>query len=102
MPVGGGACATIFGMDDPAPPAVRDMLDHALESAQRLAIDVIEYPADKRDEVMQRMGVLLAEVAQEAGCSHEMALEFGDAMEQAIRDYVAEIEASGGGTVGTA
>ena len=51
---------------------------------------------------MQRMGVLLTEVAQEAGCSHEMALEFGDAMEQAIRDYVAEIEASGGGTVGTA
>jgi hypothetical protein len=31
-----------------------------------------------------------------------MALEFGDAMEQAIRDYVSGIEASGGGTVGTA
>ena len=43
-------------MDDPAPPALRDMLDDALESGQRLAIDVIEYPADKRDEVMQRMG----------------------------------------------
>jgi hypothetical protein len=96
------ACTTIFGMDDPALPAVRGMLDNALESAQRLAIDVIEYPADKRDEVMQRMGVLLTEVAQEAGCCHEMALEFGNAMEQAIRDYVAEIEASGGGTVGTA
>ena len=51
-------------MADPAPPVVRDMLDHALESAQRLAIDVIEYPADKRDEVMQRMGVLLTEVAR--------------------------------------
>jgi hypothetical protein len=78
------------------------MLDHALESAQRLAIDVIEYPADKRDEVMQRMGVLLTEVAQEAGCTHEMAREFGEVMKQAIRDYVLEIEASGGGTVGTA
>ena len=54
-------------MDDTAPPTVRDMLDNALESAQRLAIDVIEYLADKRDEVMQRMGVLLTEVAQEAG-----------------------------------
>ena len=43
------------------------------------------------------MGILLTEVAQEAGCTHEMALEFGDAMEQAIRDYVSEIEASGGG-----
>ena len=89
-------------MDDPVPPIVPDVLDHAWESAQRLAIDVIEYPADKRDEVMRRMGSLLTEVAREAGCTHEMALEFGDAMEQAIRDYVAEIEASGGGTVGTA
>jgi hypothetical protein len=89
-------------MPDPTPLAVRDILEHAAESAQRLAIDVIEYPASKRDEVIQRMGVLLTEVAQEAGCTHEMAHEFGDAMEQAIRDYVAEIEASGGGTVGTA
>ena len=50
---------------------------------------------------MQRMGVLLTEVAQEAGCTHEMAREFGEVMKQAIRDYVLEIEASGGGTVGT-
>jgi hypothetical protein len=71
-----------------------------LESAQRLAINVIEYLADKRDEVMQRMGSLLTDV--EAGCKHEMMLEFGNAMEQGIRDYGAEIEASGGGTVGTA
>ena len=48
------------------------------------------------------MGSLLTEVAHEAGCTHEMAREFGNAMEQAIRDYVEEIEASGGGTVGTA
>ena len=89
-------------MADPAPLAVRDMLDHAWESAQRLAIDVIEYAADKRDEVMRRMGILLTEVALEAGCTHEQAHEFGAAMEQTIRDYVAEIEASGGGTVGTA
>ena len=27
-----------------------------MEFAQRLAIEVIEYPADKRDQVMQRMG----------------------------------------------
>jgi hypothetical protein len=89
-------------MVDSVPLAVRDMRDNALESVQRLAIDVIEYPADKRDEVMRRMGVLLTEVAREAGCTHEMATEFGDAMEQAIRDYVAEIELSGGGTIGTA
>ncbi len=48
------------------------------------------------------MGSLLSEVAREAGCAHEMAREFGHAMEHAIRDCVAEIEASGGGTVGTA
>ena len=89
-------------MADPIPRAVQDVLDHAWQSAQRLAIDVIEYPADKRDEVMQRMGSLFTEVAREAGCTDQMAREFGDAMEQAVRDYVAEIEASGGGTAGTA
>jgi hypothetical protein len=89
-------------MDDPAPPVVRDVLDHAWESAQRLAIDVIEYPVESRGGVMQHMGVLLTEIAREAGCTHEQAHEFGVAIEQAIRDYVAEIEASGGGTVGTA
>jgi hypothetical protein len=46
-------------MANPAPSAVRDTLDHALESALRLAIDVIEYPANQREEVMRRMGVLL-------------------------------------------
>jgi hypothetical protein len=35
----------------------------------RLAIDVIEYPADKRDEVMQRMGILFTDVARDAGCT---------------------------------
>ena len=68
-------------MDDPAPPALRDMLDDAWNPPNVWPSDVIEYPAEKRDEVMQRMGVLLTEVAQEAGCSHEMALEFCDAME---------------------
>ena len=51
-------------MADPAPPAVRDMLDHALESTQRLATNVIEYPADKRDEVTQRMGILRGDGAR--------------------------------------
>ena len=89
-------------MADPAPPIIRDVLDHAWDSAQRLAIEVIEYPANKRDQVMQCMGILLTAVAREAGCTHEMAHEFGAAMEQTIRGYVSEIEASGGGTVGTA
>ena len=55
-------------MADPAPPVIRDVLDHAWEVAQRLAIEVIEYPADKRDQVMQCMGSLLVEVARQAGC----------------------------------
>ena len=58
-------------MDDPAPLSVRDVLDQAWQSAQRLAIDVIEYPADKRDEVMRRMGLLLTGIAREAGCTHQ-------------------------------
>jgi hypothetical protein len=95
-------CATIGCMDDPVPPVVPDVLDHAWQSAQRLAIDVINYPANQREEVMRHMGSLLSEVAREAGCTHEMAREFGNAMQLAIRDYVKEIEASGGGTVGTA
>jgi hypothetical protein len=51
---------------------------------------------------MQCIGGRITNVACEGGCTHEMALEFGTAMERVIRDYVAEIEASGGGTVGTA
>ena len=50
----------------------------------------------------QRIGGLLTGVACEASCTHEIATEFRAAMERAIRDYVAEIEMSGGGTVGTA
>lgn len=78
------------------------IFDDALASAQRLAIDVIEYPSAKRDEVMRRMGVLLAEIAKEAGCNEEKAFEFGAAMEAAIRSFVAEIETRGGGAGGTA
>ena len=95
------ACAKVVCMADPAPSTVEEVLDDVLESAQRLAIDVIGYSPDKRDEVMWRMGILLAQVACEAGCTHEMALEFSTAMEQVILDYVAAIEACGGGTVGT-
>jgi len=61
-------------MADPAPSTVEEVLDDVLESAQRLAIDVIGYSPDKRDEVMWRMGILLAQVACEAGCMHEMVL----------------------------
>jgi hypothetical protein len=77
------------------------VLDHAWDVAQRLAIEVIGYPAQKREQEMQCMGILLAEVARQAGCPYEAAREFGAAMEQTIRGYVSEIEASGGGTVGT-
>jgi hypothetical protein len=89
-------------MADEPPPDVRDIFDDAWESAQSLAIDVVQYPPEKRDAVVQRMGAILTDIASEAGCPHEMACEFGAAMEQTIRDYVAEIEVSGGGTTGTA
>jgi hypothetical protein len=86
-------------MPDPVPCSEQDVLDDLLESAQGLPIEVINYPSDERDEAMQRIGGLLTDVACEAGCTHEIAIEFRAAMEQAIRDYGAEIEASGGGTV---
>jgi hypothetical protein len=89
-------------MADPISSDLQAIIDHAWQSAQRLATDVIEYPHDQRDEVMRRMGSLLQEVALEAGCTYEKAREFGAEMEQAIRDYVGEIEASGGGTRRTA
>jgi hypothetical protein len=89
-------------MADEPPPDVRDIFDDAWESAQRLAIDVIQYPAEKRDAVMQHMGTILIGIASEAGYPHNMAREFGAAMEQTIREYVADIEARGGGTAGTA
>jgi acetyl-CoA carboxylase carboxyltransferase component len=46
------------------------LVNQAWESAQRLAIDAIEYPADKRHEVMRRMGTLLTEVAREKPAAH--------------------------------
>lgn len=96
------ACGKVPRMADEPPPDVRDIFDDAWESAQRLAIDVIQYPAEKRDAVLQRMGTILTEIAGEAGCPHEMAREFGAATEQPIREYVSGIKASGGGITGTA
>ena len=89
-------------MADEPPPDVQDLFDDAWQSAQSLAIDVMQYPAEKPDAVVKRMGTILTEIASEAGCPREMARGFGAAMEQTIREYVAEIEASGGGTAGTA
>lgn len=43
-------------MDDPLPPDLQAVLDHAWQSAQRLAIDVIGYTPEQRDEVMRNMG----------------------------------------------
>jgi hypothetical protein len=48
------------------------------------------------------MGDLFADVASEPGCTHEISRKFGETMQQAVRGYVAETEASGGGTGGTA
>jgi hypothetical protein len=56
---------------------------------------------DRRDEV-RRMGILLEEVPQEAGCLPEKAREFGAETELAIGGYVKKIEASDSGTAGTA
>ena len=89
-------------MADPAPPVIRDVLDHAWDVAQRLAIEVIEYPADKRDQVMQCMGSLLVE-----GGTPRRLPTWGSARVWRRNGadhsrYVSEIEASGGGTVGTA
>jgi hypothetical protein len=57
-------------MADVPPLDVRDIFDDAWESAQRLAMDVIQYPAEKRDAVLQRMGILRTEIAVEVGCPH--------------------------------
>jgi hypothetical protein len=92
----------IISMADPVPRTEQEVLDDLLASAQQLAIEVVEHPADQRDEVMQRIGGLITDVACEAGCTREKALQFSTAMERVVSDYVAEIEASGGGTVGTA
>jgi hypothetical protein len=48
------------------------------------------------------MGILLTDIALEAGCADDREREFNATMEEAIRNFVAEIEARGGGTVGTA
>jgi hypothetical protein len=89
-------------MPNPLADAEQDLLEDLLDSAQCLAFVVISYPSYQRDDVMQRIGGLLTNVACEAGCSREMAFKFEAAMEQVIYDYVAEIEASGARTSGTA
>jgi hypothetical protein len=88
-------------MPCPVPRTEQDVLHDLLESAQRLAIELVDCPSDKRGEAMQRIGGLLTEVACEAGCTHKMALEFAAAIAQVVCDYVAEIEACGGRIVGT-
>jgi hypothetical protein len=75
-------------------------LNPARDDNARLVTESL--PAGKRDAVSQRMETMLTEIASEAGCRHEMAREFDAAMEQTIREYVAEIEARDGGTTGTA
>jgi hypothetical protein len=39
------ASATLAVMDDPLPPDLQAVLDHVEQSAQRLAMGVIDYPA---------------------------------------------------------
>jgi hypothetical protein len=75
-------CASVVGMAEPAPPVIPNVLDHAWDVAQRLAIEAIEYPANNRDQVMQCVSSLLVEAARQAGCPYEAAREFAAAMEQ--------------------
>jgi hypothetical protein len=71
-------------MADEPPPDVQDLFDDAWQSAQSLAIDVMQYPAEKPDAVVKRMRTILTEIASEAGCPREMARGFGAAMKQTI------------------
>ena len=71
-------------------------------ATQRLAMEVIAQPRDKRDGMIRRLRDLYCAGLASAGQSRRIAGRMGDALEARLRDRVVEIEVRGGGTVGTA
>jgi hypothetical protein len=85
----------------PALNAILRLVD-ADGATQRLAMEVIELPREQRDRLIRRLRQLYCAGMARSGHSALTAGTMGDMLEARLRDRVAEIEARGGGTVGTA
>ena len=87
-----------------SPPALRAVLRlaDADGATQRLAMEVISQPRPQRDGLIRRLRALYCAGIARAGESRQTVGQMGDMLEARLRDRVAEIEARGGGTVGTA
>jgi hypothetical protein len=75
-------------MADPIPPDLQAILVHARQSAERLAIDVINYPPEQRDEVMRCISGLLAEIAQDGAAARTRRCRSWRRCEQIVCDCV--------------
>ena len=71
-------------------------------ATQRLAMEVISHPREQRDGLIRRLRDLYCAGIARSGQSHQTTDQLGAMLEARLRDRVAEIEAHGGGTVGTA
>jgi len=71
-------------------------------ATQRLAMEVIAHPREQRDGLIRRLRDLYFAGIARSGQSYQTADQMAAMLEARLRDRVAEIEAHGGGTVGTA
>jgi hypothetical protein len=71
-------------------------------ATQQLAMEVIMQPREQRDGWIRRLRQLYSAGIVRSGQSLQTAGRMGDVLEARLRGHLAEIEARGGGTVGTA
>jgi hypothetical protein len=71
-------------------------------ATQQLAMEVIMQPREQRDGWIRRLRQLYCAGIARSGQSLQTAGRMGDVLEARLRGHLAEIEARGGGTVGTA
>jgi hypothetical protein len=86
-------------------PSVRTALLRAMDAdgaPQRLAMEIVSQPRDQRDGLIRRLRTLYCEGIARSGQSRQTVGMLGDVLEARLREQVADIEARGGGTVGTA
>lgn len=86
-------------------PSVRNAILRAMDAdgaPQRLAMEIVSQPRDQRDGLIRRLRILYCEGIARSGQSRQTVGMLGDVLEARLREQVADIEARGGGTVGTA
>lgn len=86
-------------------PSLRHAILLAMDAdgaSQCLAMEVVSQPRDQRDGLIRGLRILYCKGIARSGQSRETVGVLGDVLEARLREQVADIEARGGGTVGTA